>query len=87
MTDNAPDQPNSSTVSMDELVGLLSSAVGEKPAREAVEAACRALTLPATGWTTRDALRILDYLMPTPGLLGITARFVKSRAILAWSRR
>ena len=79
--------PSRPMVRRDELVGMLASAVGEAPVQAAVDRACEALALPADRWTVADALKILEHLAESPGLLGITARFVKTRAILSWGRR
>lgn len=80
-------QPPSSAVTCDEIVALLAPAVGDRPAREAVATACAALGLDPSDWPLVDALNILDYLTHSPGLLGISARFAKTRAILLWSQR
>jgi hypothetical protein len=79
--------PHASSIERDELIAMLAGAVGEKPVRDAVQTACKALKLPEDAWSVDDALRILDHLAALPGLLGITARFVKTRAILSWSQR
>ena len=80
-------QIQSKTIGREELVGLLSSALGQKTAEESVLNATRALGLGRDAWSTEDALRILDALSGAPGLVGVTAHFAKSRAILVWANR
>ncbi len=79
--------PRTSSITSDELIGMLAGALGQKAASDAVQATCKALQLRDDGWSVDEALKILDHLANAPGLLGITARFVKTRAILSWSQR
>jgi hypothetical protein len=75
------------SVALTEIVALLAPAVGKKTAQDAVQNAASALGLPPDGWRAEHALSILDHLAASPGLLGISARFAKSRAILAFHDR
>jgi hypothetical protein len=65
-----------------ELVGLLASTVGQERAEDAVLEAVRRLGLPARALSRDQALSVLDDLASRSGLVGVTARFAKARAIL-----
>ena len=67
---------------MGELVALLASTVGQDRADEAVLEAVRRLGLPTRSLSRDQALAVLDDLAARPGLVGVTARFAKARAIL-----
>jgi hypothetical protein len=66
----------------DRLTGLLSRTVGEPKARELVQNAARRAQIGLERITCDDALAILEIIAEEPGLIGITARFAKSRAAL-----
>lgn len=66
------------------LAGLLSKSIGEEKAEDVVRAAARALGLGAlTTFTQKQALEVLESIASTPGIVGVTARFAKSRLHLA----
>jgi hypothetical protein len=67
-----------------ELVELLASALGETKAAEVIRQAALDLRIPNGQLTQQQALSVLDRVAFTPGLVGISARFVKSRLILRW---
>ena len=62
---------------------LLAATLGEEKAAELVNAAAAEVGLGAT-FGREDALGVLERLADAPGLVGITARFAKSRACLLW---
>ncbi len=67
------------------LARLLRSAMGEEKASEIVNSAVRELRLAAgDGLDQADALKVLELLAKTPGIVGITARFAKSHVHLHW---
>jgi hypothetical protein len=74
-------------VAVTEITALLAPAVGKKAAEDAIKQAASALGLPPDEWQAEHALSILDHLAARPGLLGISARFAKSRAILTFRDR
>jgi len=65
-----------------EIVGLLASTVGQERAEEAVLEAVRRLGLPARALSRDQTMMVLDDLAARAGLVGVTARFAKARAIL-----
>lgn len=66
-----------------ELAEHLASALGETKALEVVRAAVGALGLPGDALDREQAFAVLDTIAKQPGLVGVTARFVKSRLILS----
>ena len=66
-----------------EIVHML-SALGEAKANDVVLKTARELGLPTEMFDGRQALQILEAIARQPGLVGITARFAKARAILRW---
>ncbi|MEC7526010.1 MAG: hypothetical protein VYE22_39375 [Myxococcota bacterium] len=66
----------------DRLVALLSSTVGEGAARSTVDAALEDLDRDPDGLDQRAALDVLEHIAQRPGLIGVTARFAKSRLLL-----
>ena len=65
-----------------ELVALLASTVGQDRADEAVGEVARRLGLPSRSLSRDQTMAVLDDLASRPGLVGVTARFAKARAIL-----
>lgn len=71
-----------STIATSTLVELLAPSLGEDAAQEVVERACEASGLTSMELTRDEALRVLEVVAEQPGLVGITARFAKSRVLL-----
>jgi hypothetical protein len=67
-----------------EVAKLLSASLGIEKARECVVAAAIALEL-GEDFPREDALRVLEQLAAQGGIVGVTARFAKSRVHLIWS--
>jgi hypothetical protein len=65
-----------------ELVGLLAGTVGQERAEDAMLDSIRRLGLPSRALSRDQTLMVLDDLASLPGLVGVTARFAKARAIL-----
>jgi hypothetical protein len=68
---------------MTKLAGLLGASVGDEKALEAVREAARQLGIRDANVTLTQALEILERVAETPGIVGVTARFAKSRLHLA----
>ena len=82
---NDPSNPGSDApVTRAELVELLAPALGETKATDVVRQAALDLRIPNGQLTHQQALSVLDKVAYAPGLVGISARFVKSRLILKW---
>lgn len=62
-----------------ELVKMIAGTIGDHKATEAVVAACAAVGIWAEDLTWEQALAVLGRIAETPGIVGITARFAKSR--------
>jgi hypothetical protein len=67
-----------------ELIALLAPAIGEEKAREAVTGAIETLGLIGGEVNREQALVVLDRIAASPGLLGISARFAKTKVHLRW---
>jgi hypothetical protein len=76
--------PSEKTRPRRDLVKLLASSVGVEKARECVTGAAHELGLASEELTQRDALSVLEHIAGQPGIVGITARFAKSRVHLLW---
>jgi hypothetical protein len=70
-----------------ELVLLLSHSIGLQKAQECVSDAILGLGLSPVALSKEDALAVLERLALQPGIIGVTARFAKSRVHLRWSQR
>ena len=71
-------------VQVEQIAHLLSKAVGDERALEVVQDACKELRLHVgRGLSLSDALDVLERIAAQPGLLGVTARFAKSRLHLS----
>lgn len=66
-----------------ELAALLSQNLGMEKALELVTAAAKELSFGAE-LTMEQGLEILERIAVQPGLVGIAARFAKSRVLLRW---
>ncbi|HEY4120872.1 MAG TPA: hypothetical protein VGM56_23575 [Byssovorax sp.] len=64
------------------LAGSISSAVAE----EKIVEAASLLQLSTETFTPRDAQAILEHIAQESGLVGIAARFAKSRVALRWKK-
>jgi hypothetical protein len=64
------------------LVAYLRQNLGNEKATAVIDDACAAV---GVGWslTREQCLAVLEHVAMQPGLIGITARFAKSRAILS----
>ena len=67
-----------------DLAALLSQNLGTEKALELVAHASRELSF-AEPMTTNQCLEILERIAAQPGLVGIAARFAKSRVLLRWA--
>ena len=70
-------------IPLSELQHML-AALGDSKARDMVDKATRELRITSHELESRQALQVLDYIAAQPGLVGITARFAKARAVLKW---
>ncbi len=69
--------------SLHRIADLLAPSVGDVAAREAIESAARVLGFSASSSLSQDdALSVLERVAETPGILGVTARFAKTRLLL-----
>jgi hypothetical protein len=67
------------------LARLLRSALGEEKATEVVTSTMSELGLPvASGLAQAEALKALELIAKTPGIVGISARFAMSHVHLHW---
>lgn len=66
-------------VSRGDLAKLLAQALGNEKASDAVNKAAQKLGLRRDVLDKDQALSVLEQIAQTPGLVGITARFAKSR--------
>ncbi len=70
--------------SLDALAELLAPALGDERARAAVAEASRALDI-GPRIALPEAMRLLEHIAKTPGVVGISARFAKTRLhLLRW---
>jgi hypothetical protein len=69
-----------------ELVRLLSPSLGRAKAEAVVAAACRAGGVDSDVLTGTQTLAALEAIAHQPGIVGVTARFAKSRFILGQAR-
>ena len=68
-----------------ELAALLSQNLGTEKAVELVTAAAKELGFFDASLSTQQCLGVLERIAAQPGLVGIAARFAKSRVLLRWS--
>ncbi|HEX9622083.1 MAG TPA: hypothetical protein VF989_18180 [Polyangiaceae bacterium] len=66
----------------EELVRNFSAALGEAKAQQVVSEAVEQSGFAAASLTQKDALAVLDRIAQSPGIVGIAARFIKSRYLL-----
>jgi len=72
-------------VSRSDVVDLLAASLGNTKAEQAVSAAAVALRLEDSSFPLERALALLEKVAEQPGIVGITARFAKTRALLRWT--
>lgn len=72
-------------VSEDELTTSLSGSVGQEKARDAVRSEAIRLGLLGGSFTEEEALRVLGMIADVEGILGVTARFARSRLMARWA--
>jgi hypothetical protein len=77
------DVAGSNTHSRSELASLLSANLGAEKAGELVGIAAGELAF-GDPLTTTQCLDVLERIAAQPGLVGIAARFAKSRVLLRW---
>lgn len=65
-------------------IQLMLAALGDSKARDVITKAARELRITGTELESRQAMQMLELIASEPGLIGITARFAKARAILRW---
>lgn len=68
-----------------DVVDLLASSLGTTKAEHAVRSAMTALRLSSSSFPLDQALAVLDKIAEEPGIVGITARFARARAVLRWT--
>ena len=62
-----------------DLAKMIAGTIGDEKAQEAVAGACSAAGLTGDSLSWEEALAVLGRIAVTPGVVGITARFAKSR--------
>lgn len=75
--------PYDKILSKKELVGLLAESIGQEKASNIISESALRLGLHGENFNKEEVMKILDLVAEEPGLVGIVARFVKARAILA----
>ncbi|MEM6993732.1 MAG: hypothetical protein AAF721_24675 [Myxococcota bacterium] len=65
------------------LASQLAQAMGEEKAREVVETTATELGLAGSSLTREQALEVLERIADTPGIVGVCARFARTRVMLA----
>jgi len=80
------DEPSGRRLARSELVKLLSASIGNDKAEEAVLAVCAELQLKPAAFSLDEVLQVLEKIAAQPGIIGVTARFAKSRAHLRWGK-
>ncbi len=75
-----------SRILLTELVPLF-SALGEAKAQDVLALAAAKLEIRKKELEPSEVLQVLEEIASFPGLIGITARFAKARAILRWPVR
>jgi hypothetical protein len=68
-----------------EIARLLAAGIGMEKAEASVNAAMDALKLEPSSLTRAQALAVLEHVAAEPGVVGVTARFAKSRLLLGGS--
>ncbi len=77
---------NQHGVSLDELIAVLGQSIGEDKARHTLERAAVATGIDVGTMNRPQALAVLEHVADSPGIVGVTARFGRSRLMLQWAR-
>lgn len=72
-------------ISRVDVIDLLAASLGNTKAEHAVRAAAESLRLDERPIDLDQAMKLLDKIGEEPGIVGITARFAKTRALLRWT--
>ena len=75
-----------SPVVVADLVAVLGGSIGDDKARRLVLDTLTDLQLDTRSFTRPDALKVLETLSETPGIVGVASRFGRSRLMLQWAR-
>lgn len=67
------------------LVGMLSKSLGEEKANEVIILAATELKISKEVFDQEEALKVLDKISQTPGLVGIVSRLAKVHVRLDWN--
>ena len=73
-------------LTLEDLQGALQSALGQQRAHTAIHDAARRLGFAGPGLTRDQALEVLGAVAETDGLVGISARFARSRLLTRWAQ-
>ena len=79
----APERPRTQRYDVGTLAAMLARTLGEEMAADVVRNAARELALKPFDLSAEDALAIFDRLATTDGMVGVAARFAKTRVLLA----
>ena len=69
-----------------DLISLLSPSIGAARAATAVDSAADVAGIEGDELTRDEALRLLERITAVPGIVGVAARFAKSRVHLVWDK-
>ena len=72
-------------ISRVDVIDLLAASLGTTKAEHAVRSAADSLRLADSSFPLDQALALLEKIAEEPGIVGITARFAKTRALLRWT--
>jgi hypothetical protein len=81
-----PSESSVTEVRIEDLVAVLGASLGDDKARETLTEAVRTLGLDPARMSREQALSVLEHLTETPGIVGVTSRFGRSRLMLQWAR-
>jgi hypothetical protein len=74
------------TVVVADLVAVLGGSIGDDKARRLVLDTLTELQVDTRRFTRAEALKVLETLAETPGIVGVASRFGRSRMMLRWAR-
>lgn len=72
--------------SREELIAILSGSISESVAAAHIDRAATTLAISADSFTLKESQDLLESIANEPGLVGIAARFAKSRVALRWKK-